>query len=86
MLHEEVKPYRTAALKALFKGLAWLIGGLLLSLFSYQAAVSNGGGTYYVMYGAIAFGGIQAFRGISCYVKIQKAIAETKADLWSKIA
>ncbi len=86
MLYKEVKPYKAAALKALLKGIAWLIGGILVTFFSYQAAANNGGGTYFVMYGAVIFGGIQAIRGLISYVKIQNVVAEAESDLWSKIA
>jgi curved DNA-binding protein CbpA len=86
MLYKEVKPYKAAALKALFKGLAWLIGGILVTFFSYQAAANNGGGTYFVMYGAVIFGGIQAIRGFICYAKIQSVVTEAESELWSKIA
>lgn len=85
MLYEKMIPYKAAAIKALFKGLAWLIGGILVTIFSYQNAASMGG-TYYVMYGAIIFGGIQAVRGFISYSKIQSAIAQAESELWSKIA
>ena len=86
MLYKEVKPYKAAALKALLKGIAWLIGGILVTFFSYQAAVSNGGGTYFVMYGAIIFGGIQAIKGFIYYAKIKSGVAQAETELWSKIA
>lgn len=84
MLHKEAKPYKAAALKALLKGLAWLIGGILVTFFSYQAAA--GGGTYFVMYGAVIFGGIQAIRGLISYVKIRNVVSKTVSELWSKTA
>ena len=43
-------------------GIIWLVGGLLITLLSYSAAV--GGGTYIVTYGAIAYGAIRLLTGL----------------------
>lgn len=85
-VYEEVKSYKTNARKELLKCLAWLIGGILGTVFSYQSAVSNGGGKYYIMYGAMNFGGVQAVRGILYYVKIRNAGAEKESELRTETA
>ncbi len=47
-LYEEVRPYKEAAKKSVAVGIAWLIGGLVVTLGSYSSEVKNGGGTYNV--------------------------------------
>ena len=45
-------------------GAFWCIGGLLFTGFTYLIAASRpGGGTYFLAWGAIAFGAVQFFRG-----------------------
>jgi hypothetical protein len=45
-------------------GAVWFFGGIVVTLFSYVAAVSSpGGGHYGIAYGAIIFGIVQFFRG-----------------------
>lgn len=48
-------------------GLAIAGIGLIISLSSYQAASENGGGGYMVLWGAVLFGLIRAFRGARLY-------------------
>ena len=56
---------RKAGLKAAAIGAAWGIGGTLVTAVTYAAASSgSGGGTYFVAWGAVLFGGIQAIRGL----------------------
>lgn len=50
-------------LKRFIFGLLWFAGGSLVSYFSYNSA--EGGGSYYVFYGAIIFGLIDMIRGIA---------------------
>lgn len=83
-MHYEAEPYKKEASKSLGVGLAWLFGGLLITFWSYSAAVNSGGGSYVVTYGAILFGFLQAFRGISAYVKINNVISNYEKDLWKK--
>jgi len=81
-LYEEVKPYKEEAKRSVAVGMAWLIGGLVVTFGSYMAAVNSGGGTYVVTWGAILFGGIQAVRSFSNYVKINNAVTEAEAEMW----
>lgn len=81
-LYEEVKPYKDAAKRSAWAGLAWLIGGLVVTFGSYAAAVSSGGGTYVITWGAILFGGIQAIRSFANYAKISNAVSEAEAEMW----
>lgn len=41
----------------------WCVGGLVVTIATYSA--SSGGGRYVVAWGAIIFGAIQFFRGLS---------------------
>lgn len=81
-LYEEVKPYKEAAKRSVMAGIAWLIGGLAVTFGSYITAVNSGGGTYFITWGAIIFGGIQAIRSFSNYVKINNAVAEAETQMW----
>ncbi|MEZ4868524.1 MAG: hypothetical protein R3C14_44755 [Caldilineaceae bacterium] len=53
----------SAARKNMLYGALWCIGGILVTFFSYAAA--QDGGTYIVTWGAIVFGAVQFFRGLS---------------------
>ncbi|MBX7154290.1 MAG: hypothetical protein K1X91_04970 [Bacteriodetes bacterium] len=46
------------------KGLLFLVGGILITGITYASA-SEGGGTYFVMYGPIIYGVITLVRGLS---------------------
>ncbi len=46
----------------LFGGL-WCVGGTVVTVATYAAA-SSGGGSYFVAWGGIVFGGIQFFKGL----------------------
>ena len=70
---------KSAAMSSALRGLAWLGGGSLISLLGYISAVSSGGGRYTIFWGAILFGGIQAYRGFVAYANIN-----AKARDWSK--
>lgn len=60
--------WRTVAEKRASKqmktGAAWAVGGLLVTLLTYSA-VARSGGTYFVAWGAIVFGSIRFFTGLS---------------------
>jgi len=56
---------RTVAEKRMLRGALWCIGGILVTGITYLAASGPGGGTYVVAWGAIVFGAIQFFRGLT---------------------
>lgn len=57
-------PRRAQGQKLMWQGLIWFVGGVVVTLVSYLAAVSSPyGGHYYITYGAIIFGIAQFFRG-----------------------
>jgi hypothetical protein len=56
--------------------MALLIGGLVVTVGSYMAAVSNGYRFYVIAWGAILFGGIQTIRSFYNYSKITRAVNE----------
>ena len=84
-MYEQMKPYKAAAKKSMAVGMAWLIGGLSVSVGSYLSAVNNGGGAYFITWGAIIFGGIQALRGLYYYTKINEALKEAESKFWETI-
>ena len=49
--------------KDMIYGALWCIGGIVVTVFTYSA--SSGGDRYIVAWGAILFGAIQFFRGVS---------------------
>lgn len=54
---------REVGKKNMLYGALWCIGGIVVTVVSYSAA--SGGGTYIVAFGAIIFGAIQFFKGLS---------------------
>lgn len=82
-MYEEVRPFKEAATRSAFIGLAWLIGGLIIFFMSYSAAAQTGG-SYIVPYGAIIFGGIQAVRSFYRYSQINNALSETETMIWKQ--
>lgn len=46
-------------------GSVWLFGGLLFTVLSYNAALASGGGSYAAASGAMVWGALQLWRGIS---------------------
>lgn len=47
-------------------GLAWCIGGVVVTMVSYMMAASGpGGGSYIVAWGAILFGGARVLKGLA---------------------
>jgi len=53
---------RSMGMKHMGIGAAWCIGGIVVTVATYQAA--SGGGTYVVAWGAIAFGGLEFLYGL----------------------
>jgi hypothetical protein len=58
------KANRDAASKNLVLGALWCVGGAVVTIVTYQIATESGGGTYFVAWGAVLFGGIQFLRGL----------------------
>jgi|SRR5208282_2547168 len=59
-----VKALKAAGLGDIITGGLWCLAGILITALTYAAASSeSGGGTYFVAWGAVVFGGYQALRG-----------------------
>ena len=59
-------PARAAAEKRMLYGALWCIGGIFVTVFSYLSAASSPlGGTYVIAWGAIVFGALRFFQGLS---------------------
>jgi hypothetical protein len=58
---------RSYAIRQIVIGLVIACVGLLISLASYQTASEDGGGGYFVFWGAVVFGLLRAFRGARLY-------------------
>src|SRR5262245_46867146 len=57
---------RSAGKKNMIYGALWCVGGTLVTVITYASAASSPtGGSYVVAWGAIVFGAIQFFRGLS---------------------
>ena len=54
--------YRQAGMKNVGIGMLWCVGGIIVTAVTYSMA--SGGGTYFVAWGAVLFGAIQALRGL----------------------
>lgn len=64
-LDEEIKiEKKEKAKKDMLHGALWCIGGIALTAITYSAASVNGG-SYFITWGAIIFGGIQFFKGVA---------------------
>jgi hypothetical protein len=56
---------RAVGRKNMIYGLLWCVGGIIITVLSYQAAVKAGSGRYVLAWGLlILFGGIQFIRGL----------------------
>jgi len=84
-MYAQVRPLKQKAVGSLLKGLAWAIGGILVTYFSYSYAAETGG-TYFVTWGAILFGGIQAIKSLWLYSKINSVVDETEENLWRHLS
>jgi hypothetical protein len=59
------KAHRDVAGRNMLFGALWCVGGTLFTVWSYQSASQgSGGGTYFIAWGAILFGGIQFLKGL----------------------
>jgi hypothetical protein len=59
------KAKRDVAGRNILFGALWCIGGTIFTAASYQMATGgSGGGTYFIAWGAILFGGIQCLKGL----------------------
>lgn len=67
------------------RGLAWLVAGAAITAIGYSSAASSSGSSYFVMWGAILFGGLQALRGFAAYFRIDARLHEIERDLWSSV-
>jgi hypothetical protein len=56
----------SAAVRKMFFGALWAIGGTIATVLSYGSA--SGGGKYFVFWGAILFGAIDFLVGLNGYV------------------
>ena len=68
---------RTAVMKRyrgrMVRGLAWAVGGLLVTAVTYAMA-SGKGGSYYIFWGAVLFGAIDFFAGFVGWLRHQSEI------------
>ena len=64
VIAEKARPTKALGKKNMLYGALWCIGGIVLTVVTYSAATSSGGGTYFVFWGAVIFGGIQFVQGL----------------------
>jgi hypothetical protein len=65
---EIAEAHKAKANKDMLWGAVWCVGGIIVTAATYSAA-SNGGGRYFVAWGAILFGGIQFIKGVIASMK-----------------
>jgi curved DNA-binding protein CbpA len=82
-MRQMLKPYRDKARNAGIVGSLWAIGGLLVTIISLALAEESG--VYYIMWGAIIFGAIQAIRGFMRMSQINKVIDEAEKEMWDSV-
>jgi curved DNA-binding protein CbpA len=75
-MRQEADLYKAMARKKLWSGLAWLIGGILVTLMS---------GGMVIAWGAILFGGFQAFRSFAVYNRINDAVRQAEEAMWNNL-
>jgi hypothetical protein len=83
VLHEEELTYFNRKLAAsgtrnMGMGLAWFIGGFIVTTATYSAATPGGG--YIVAWGAIAFGALQFFRGMEQQAQAKRLTSDALAN------
>jgi hypothetical protein len=66
---------RQAAKLEMIKGLLWFVGGAAVSGITYLAA--DPGGSYYVFWGAIAYGGYRLLRAIYYWLNPESLIRKS---------
>jgi hypothetical protein len=59
---------KAAARRAMGWGALWCVGGTIVTAVTYSSA-SESGGTYFVMWGPMLFGGYRFLRGLFLYLK-----------------
>jgi hypothetical protein len=64
LMQAKARALKNAGRKNMLYGALWCIGGIVVTVLSYQAAANAGGGRYVLAWGAILFGGMQFFRGM----------------------
>jgi hypothetical protein len=60
------KDNRAEGKRNMIVGGLWLVGGIAVTVFTYNSARS--GGSYVITWGPMIFGGIQFFRGLGQYL------------------
>jgi hypothetical protein len=61
---ERAQARKVAAQQNMFYGAFWCIGGIAVTVTTFQFAAGMGGGTFIIAWGAILFGAIQFLRGL----------------------
>jgi hypothetical protein len=56
---------KVAAQKNMFYGAFWCIGGIAVTVLTYQTAADMGGGRFIIAWGAMLVGAIQFLRGVT---------------------
>lgn len=56
---------RNKARSDVVQGLVWVVGGLVVTGVSYM--IASAGGTYFIAWGAVIFGGFQFIRGLATF-------------------
>ncbi len=64
---EPAVPTRASAKRNMVVGTLWCVGGLVLTMVTYSS-VAERGGTYFVAWGPVIFGGWQLLKGIRQYM------------------
>ena len=67
---EAAVPTRASAKRNMVVGALWCAGGIVLTTMTY-ASVADRGGTYFVAWGPVIFGGWQLIKGIHQYTTTQ---------------
>jgi uncharacterized protein YgiM (DUF1202 family) len=63
---ESAVPTRASAKRNMVVGALWCVGGIVLTTVTYSSVAGNGG-TYFVAWGPVIFGGWQLLKGIRQY-------------------
>lgn len=79
LLKTRAKENYDAHTSNMIRGGVFCLIGLAVTAFTYASAM-NGGGSYVVAWGAIIFGGIRFFSGLSSREKYKTIVANTRSD------
>ena len=86
VIQTQMAPYQKAAYKHMIFGLAWLFGGLIVTLGSYSVAASNPrGGAYIITWGAILWGLSAAIEGFYKSFEIKSYIKKVEKEMLDKL-